>query len=122
MSLLDKFEQYNKKDRISVTPLSIGKSGYAVFSVDFAKRYMLGKVFETLSFFLNKTNDTVLGIRFFIDKRGNLKISKRATNACCSAMALIRDYNQYVGKYKLTDIENHADYKDCLFEKVQGGN
>lgn len=116
--LFDNFEQYNKKDRMSATQLSIGKSGYAVFSLGFAKEYGLGKDFETLSFFLSKTNNKVLGIRFFTDNKGCLKITKRPTNTCCSAMALIRDYKQYLGKYKLINSENHVGYKDCLFEKV----
>lgn len=119
MSLLDKFEQYNKKGRVSRTQLSICKSGLAIFSSDFAKRYLPGKEFETLSFFLSKTNDNVLGIRFFTDNMGCLKITKRAVDACCSAIALIRDYNGYLGKYKLINSEKHADYKDCIFEKVQ---
>lgn len=51
MSILDKFEQYNKKDIKSITQLSIDKSGYVVFSVDFTEKYGLGEVFETLSFF-----------------------------------------------------------------------
>ena len=122
MSLLDKFEEYNKKNRKGITQLSIIKSGSAVFSSDFAKRNELGKAFETLSFFLSKTNDNVLGIRFFTDNKGCLKITKRTTDACCSAMALIRDYNGYLGKYKLINSEKHDGYKDCIFESVQGGN
>ena len=120
MSILDKFEQYNKKDIKSITQLSIDKSGYAVFSVDFTEKYGLGEVFETLSFFISKTNDNVLGIRFFTDNRGRLRIIKRqiSIDACCGALDLIRDYKQYLGKYKLINDENHTDYKDCIFEKV----
>lgn len=117
MSLFDNFEQY-KKYRKSITQLSIGKAGYAVFSSDFAKEYGLGKDFETLSFFLSKSNDNVLGIRFFTDNNGCLKITKRPADACCCAIALIRDYNGFLGKYKLINSETHLGYKDCLFEKV----
>lgn len=81
-----------------------------------------GRDFETLSFFLSKTNDNVLGIRFFTDNKGCLKITKRPANTCCCAMALIRDYKQYLGKYKLINSENHVGYKDCLFEKSVGRN
>lgn len=122
MSLLDNFEQYNKNGRVSITQLSICKSGFAIFSTDFSKRYLLGKDFETLSFFLSKTNGNVLGIRFLTDNRGRLKITKRLTDACCCAMALIKELPEYIGKYKIVGTENHKDYTDCLFEKVQEEN
>lgn len=105
------------KGWVSITQLSIVKSGFAIFLSDFAKRYLLGKDFETLSFFLSKTNDNVLGIRFFTDNMGCLKITKRQIAACCSAMALIHDYKQYLGKYKLINSEKHADFETNLIEK-----
>lgn len=123
MSLLDNFESFKaKKAQRGIKRLSIGKSGYATFGVDVVQELGLEKNYKSVSFFLNKTNSHVLGIRFFVNGSGLLKLTKRALNVCCCAMALIKEFPEYIGMYKMLGTENHKDYKDCLFEKVQEEN
>ena len=119
MSLLDTFELFKAKTGPKgIKRLTIGKSGYATFGVDVASELGLGKDYKSVSFFLNKTNSNVLGVRFFVNDGGPLKLTKRALNACCCAMALRKEFPEYIGKYKMVGMENHKDYKDCLFERV----
>lgn len=119
MSLLDNFESFKaKRAKRGTRHLTIGKSGYATFGVDVASELGLEKDYKSVSFFLNKTNSNVLGIRFFVNGSGPLKLTKMALNVCCCAMALRAEFPKYIGKYKMVGTENHKDYKDCLFEKV----
>ena len=119
MSLLDKFELFNaKRGKRGIKRLTIGKSGYATFGVDVTSELGLGKDYKSVSFFLNKTNSNVLGVRFFVNGSGPLKLTKRTLNVCCCAMALRKEFPEYIGTYKMVGMENHKDYTDCLFEKL----
>ena len=119
MSLLDKFELFTaKKGKRGIKRLTIGKSGYATFGVDVVSELGLGKDYKSVSFFLNKTNSNVLGVRFFVNGSGPLKLTTRTLNVCCCAMALRKEFPEYIGTYKMVGMENHKDYTDCLFEKL----
>lgn len=119
MGLLDKFEFFKAKPgRGLIKRLTIGKSGYLTFGVAVTSELGLGIKYKTVSFFLNKTNSNVLGVRLFVSAEGSLKLSKRPKNVCCCAIALIKEFPGYAGRYKMIGTENHKDYMDCLFVRM----
>lgn len=117
--LLDYFTPYRaKKGNTCKADLSIGKSGYACFSSAAANRLSLNTLFITLTYFIKPGDYSVLGVRLLDNNGGDLKITKRASNSVTCAMALISDYPELIGKYKLfKTFTSDAGVRECIFKK-----
>lgn len=117
----ENFIEMKSKKRLDCD-FKIGKNGIATVAKKTAIPLRLQE-YQTLSLFIDKTNNTVVGVRFYKGLKGDFKVFKHRS-AQFSCRSLLSKYpHSYLGEYRLEKYQEEEGFLDCLFTKeAQNGD